>query len=95
MLDKSIKFVKVDHLKGTSKAGNPYEFANITLSDGIESFKLPLDLSIVPTAKMFTRGEDVKVVIDLVKDDEGNFRKDNNQVVQIAVTDITSSKKAS
>lgn len=88
MLNGKLLFVKLDHLKGTSQKGNDYEFASITLSDGLDGFKLPLDLAILPIAKSLNRGEQVTVVIDVTQDEEGNFRRDKNQNAVLEVCDI-------
>lgn len=58
-------YVKHEHRAGVSKDGRDYEFANVTLSDGLESFPLPLDFTVVPVFEKMNRGDSVDLLIDL------------------------------
>lgn len=61
-------FIRHEHRQGISQKNDmPYEFANVTLSDGLESFKLNIDLAIVPMFDRFKKGEEINIVIDVLE----------------------------
>lgn len=62
---KNLYFVKFEHREGTSAKGVDYEFSNITLSDGLESFQLPLDINLVKQAEQLNRKDKINIVVDL------------------------------
>lgn len=65
-----LTFVRSERIKGTSKkTGNDYDLANVTISDGLESLKLPLEPSLCENENFqnLRKGDAVTVVIDLVE----------------------------
>lgn len=81
--EKTVKFVKHNYQNGISqKSGKPYEFGNITYSDGLESIKL----NIKPTPQFvgkldtFVRGDDVYLVLE----PQEGF----NDSIEFVVTDV-------
>lgn len=88
MLNGKLSFVKLDHLKGTSQSGHDYEFANVTLSDGLDGFKLNLSLDLVDVVRNFKRGDFVKIALDVRFDEFGNVVKDQRQQATVEIVDI-------
>jgi len=65
---EKLVFIRHEHRKGISQKNEmPYEFANVTLSDGLESFKINLDLAIVPIVERFKKGDAVNIVVDVLE----------------------------
>lgn len=63
---KNLVYIRADKNEGVStKSGLPYCFANLTLSDGLESFKLDLNPDIVPLLTTFKKGDKVNIVVDV------------------------------
>lgn len=65
---EGLVFIRHEHRKGiSSKTDQPYEFANVTLSDGLESFKLNLDLAIIPMFERFKKGDKITITVDVLE----------------------------
>lgn len=65
---KNLLFVAANRIQGTNKTGNPYDFANIELSDGIGSLEMPLEPHLAEQCNQtFGRGQEVKIVVDARK----------------------------
>lgn len=79
-------YVRHEHRKGVSKDGNDYEFANVTLSDGLESFTLNIDFSILPMFDQFRKGEAIDITVDV---DIGY-----NNRISLLITNAVISKQA-
>lgn len=68
MLKGELVYIRHEHRSGIGKtSGEPYEFANVTLSDGLESIKLNIDLQIVPMFEGFKKGEKIAITVDLIE----------------------------
>lgn len=77
---KNLNFIRAEKVEGVSnKSGLPYCFAHLTVSDGMESFKLDLDPNIVHLVSGFNKGEKVNIFVDVRE----NFNKN-----QFLVTDV-------
>lgn len=77
---KNLNFIRAEKNEGVSKnSGLPYCFANLTVSDGMESFKLDLNPEIVPLMAAFKKGDKVNIVVDVRE----NFNRN-----QFLVTDV-------
>lgn len=66
MLGGKFKFVELQNVKGEGAKG-PYHFANVTLSDGLESIELSADLALIPTLEQLKRGQDIQVTTSVRK----------------------------
>lgn len=67
-IGEKLVFIRHQHRAGISaKTNKEYEFANVTLSDGLESFTLDVDLSVVKKFEDFRRGDKVVVTLDAVE----------------------------
>lgn len=67
-------YIRHERNKGIGKnSGLPYDFANITLSDGIESFKLDIKTDLIETKTLqdIKKGEKISVHVDIFE----NFNK--------------------
>lgn len=84
MLSGNLIFIRHDRIQGTNDKGNNYDFANVTLSDGLESFTLGLDLSILPMVQNFRRGDNVLLTVDL---------QNQGRNVRLIVSDIKKEEK--
>ena len=64
--ENELKFVATERKKGTSqKSGNDYDFATITVSDGLDSVDLSLRVDLHEyVQKNFARGQNVVIHID-------------------------------
>jgi len=60
-----LRFIRANRMTGTNKKGNPYDFADITLSDGMESFKLEVKPELVPLLDTYKKGEKVDINVDV------------------------------
>ena len=68
MLSAKVKFVSVEEVNGNNKdTGKPFHFANIILSDGLESKKFSLALHLVQQAQSLKRKQDIQVETDEVE----------------------------
>lgn len=69
------QFIKANRQKGIGKTGNPYDFANLTISDGLESFEVsinpPLATSINEGLIDIKKADVVQVVISLESSHRG------------------------
>lgn len=65
MLSGELIFIRHDRVTGTNDKGVNYDFANITLSDGLESFTLGLDLSILPMVSNLKKGDNINLTVDI------------------------------
>jgi hypothetical protein len=62
---KPLVFIRAERNKGYSeKSKKDYDFANITLSDGLESLKMDINPELVPTLS-FKKGDNVIVTVDV------------------------------
>lgn len=78
MLKGKVTYLRPNHIKGISqKTGGEYEFANIEVSFGLESRKLPLDLNLLPLVKTLNYGD--KLELDVEVEVRGN---DTNIIVK-------------
>lgn len=76
-------YIKHERNKGVSKkSGNEYDIATITLSDGLQSFKIDVQpfLTETPELQNLRKGDKVNVVVDV----EERFNNDVFVVVQVA-----------
>lgn len=64
MLTGNLIFIRHDRVQGEN-ANGAYDFANITFSDGLESFTLGMDLSILPMVSSLKRGDHVLATVDI------------------------------
>lgn len=67
---KGEKLTYIRHERNTgvgNKSGKPYDFANITLSDGIESFKLDLkpELTEYKEVAELKKGDKITITVDI------------------------------
>lgn len=66
MLRGKFTFIRHEHNQGVStKTNKPYDFATISLSDGIESFKLDLAQSVIPTLAGLRKGDEVNIEVEI------------------------------
>lgn len=66
MLRGKYTFIRHEHNQGvSSKSGKPYDFATITLSDDIESFKLDLDQQAIPQLAGLRKGDQVNIEVEI------------------------------
>lgn len=79
---EKLYFVESEHRRGTNKDGVPYEFANITLSDGLESFKIPLSLDLVNSIGNLKRKDLINIQVDI--------SIGYNNRINLTVTDLSS-----
>lgn len=80
-----LTFVRSERIKGVSqKTGKDYDLAFVTISDGLESLKLPLEPSLTDSDsfKQLRKGDGVTVVIDLVD----QFNRINFVVISVVAT---------
>lgn len=60
-------YVRHEHLTGVSaKSGKDYEICNITLGDGVESFKLNYKNTLLPILEEFKRGDSVVATLGVI-----------------------------
>lgn len=65
MLRGKFGFIRHEHNQGVSqKNGQPYDFASVTLSDGIESFQADLDQAVIPSLSGLRKGDQVNIEIE-------------------------------
>lgn len=79
---KNLTYIRHERNQGIGKnSGQPYDFANITLSDGLESFKLDLkpELTEKSTLENLRKGDKVTVIVDVYE----NFNR-----TQFIVSDV-------
>lgn len=63
---KNLNFIRAEKIEGTSaKSGLPYCFANLTVSDDMESFKLDLNPDLVPLLAGYNKGDKINIVVDV------------------------------
>ena len=63
---EKLVYIRHQHMSGISnKNQQPYEFANVTLSDGLESFDLNIELTKVSLFTNLKRGDSVIVTLDI------------------------------
>lgn len=80
-----LTFVRSERIKGVSKkTGNDYDIANVTISDGLESIKLPVEPILFESESFanLRKGDKVTVVIDAKE------RFNNINFVVISVTPL-------
>ena len=73
---KNLTYIRHERNKGVSKKNDKeYDFATITLSDGLESFKVDLQpyLTEMPVMSEIKKGDKINVVLDTME----NFGKTN------------------
>lgn len=64
---EKLNFIRCEHRKGVSNnTGKEYEIANVTLSDGLESFTMDIEPGRIPTAKSFSKGDLVNIEVDVI-----------------------------
>ncbi|PJO44101.1 hypothetical protein [Lysinibacillus xylanilyticus] len=82
---KPLKFIRAERNKGYSeKSKKDYDFANITLSDGLESLKIDIVPELAEQYQnTFKKGDNVVITIDMTE---------SNNRLKFVVTDV---KKAS
>jgi len=82
---KPLKFIRTERNKGYSeKKQKEYDFANITLSDGLESLKMDIVPELVEQYQsQFKKGDNVVITVDM---------NESNNRLQFVVTEV---KKAS
>lgn len=82
MLKGKLKYIRHARIQGVSNKNQlPYDFANITLSDGDESFKLDLTTNLAETRLLqdLKKGTMVNIEVDVIQD---------NNRTQFIVSDI-------
>lgn len=64
---KNLTFIRADRMQGTGKNGRPYDFANVTLSDGLESFKIDIkpEMTERPEVYNLKKGDKVDIKVDI------------------------------
>lgn len=73
MLKGEYIYVDLEHRNGIStKNGQPYNFANVTLSDGLESFTQSIDPELVPSFNGAQRGDKVQISVQITAKKSGN-----------------------
>lgn len=59
-------FVRSERIQGENKEGKPYDFGNVTFSDGFESVTLPIDKEkVLSLNQIFKKGDKVNIVVDV------------------------------
>lgn len=65
---KNLNFIRAEKNEGVGReSGLPYCFCNLTLSDGMESFKLDMKPEIFANMSNFKKGDTVNIEIDVVE----------------------------
>lgn len=81
---EKLTFIRVNQIDGVNKDTKiPFSFANMVVSDGLESIELPLELSLVPQCKSFGKGDKLNLDLDLTKNGY-NFKVNITRVTKIA-----------
>lgn len=65
---KNLIFIRHERNTGVGKESNkPYDFANLTLSDGLESFKMPIEPHLTESKLMhdLKKGDKVTITVDV------------------------------
>lgn len=64
---KNLTFIRAELIEGVSKHNKEYSICNITLSDGLESFKLNMQKEVMGFISAFKKGDKVNIEIDVVE----------------------------
>lgn len=78
----NLTYIRHDRMQGIgAKSGKPYDFANVTLSDGLESFKLDIRPEMTESSKVLAlrKGDKVNIKVDVFE----NFNKTAFMVSEI------------
>lgn len=63
---KNLTYIRHEKIEGTSqKTGLPYCFASVTLSDGLESFKLDMKPELANQINGLRKGDNVEITVDI------------------------------
>lgn len=66
MLSGKFTFIRHEHNQGFSeKSKKDYDFASITLSDGIESFDIDLEQAVIPSLAGLKKGDEVNIQVEI------------------------------
>lgn len=71
---ENLTYIRHDRMQGIgTKSGKPYDFANVTLSDGLESFKLDVRPEMTESSQVqnLRKGDKVNIKVDVYE----NFNK--------------------
>lgn len=71
---ENLTYIRHDRMRGVgNKSGQPYDFANITFSDGLESFKVDVRPEITESSfvQSLRKGDKVNIHVDIYE----NFNK--------------------
>ena len=92
MLRGKFTFIRHEHNVGVSKkTDKPYDFASITLSDDIESFKLDLEQTAIPSLAGLRKGDSVNIEVEIGE----SFNQTAFKVVNVSLAKVISTEKAS
>lgn len=65
---KNLNFIRIEKNEGVGKnSGLPYLFCKMTLSDGLESFKLDIKPDLFDRVSTFKKGDTVNIEIDVIE----------------------------
>lgn len=65
MLAGEYTFIRHEHNQGFSeKSKKDYDFASVTLSDGIESFDMDLEQKVIPSLAGLSKGDKVQILVE-------------------------------
>lgn len=79
-------FIRHEHNVGVGKeSGKAYDFATISLSDGVESFDADLDQQVIPQLAGLRKGDSVNIEIE----PQIRFKKTVFKVVQVSPAKVT------
>lgn len=88
MLRGKFMFIRHEHNVGVSsveKGSKPYDFASITLSDGVESFDCDLEQSVIPSLAGLRKGDEINISVE----PSIRFKKTIFKVVQVSPAKVT------
>lgn len=92
MLRGKFTFIRHEHNVGVSKkTEKPYDFASVTLSDDIESFKLDLDQSVIPSLVGLRKGDAVNIEVEIGE----NFNQTTFKCVNVSPAKVQTTEKVS
>lgn len=60
---ENLTYIRHEKIEGIAKSGQPYCFARLTLSDGLESFKMDVNPELDNHLSTFRRGDKVDITV--------------------------------
>lgn len=86
MLRGKYTFIRHEHNQGYSeKSKKDYDFASITLSDGIESFDMDLEQTVIPSLAGLRKGDEVNIEVET----SIRFKRTAFKVVNVSPAKVT------